>query len=151
MPGRRGREDGWTAARTRRFLAVLSQSGCVTDAAAVAGMSRKSVNDARRRFDEFDRACSTALARARRGLQAIAYERAVVGREMVVIRDGKEVERRIMPSDAMLGLLIKRGELGPGEGGGGGAGTHYRRYDCDGAIRAEEEVSERKGQSLNSR
>src|SRR3546814_10515262 len=80
-------------------------------------MSRKSVNDARRRFAEFDRACSTALARARRGLQAIAYERAVVGREMVVIRDGKEVERRIMPSDAMLGLLIKRGELGPGEGG----------------------------------
>src|SRR3546814_4854378 len=94
MPGLRIREDGWTAARARRFLAVLAQSGCVTDAARVAGMSRKSVNDARRRFAEFDRACSTALARARRGLQAIAYERAVVGREMGIGRDGKEVERR---------------------------------------------------------
>lgn len=86
----------------------------MTDAARVAGMSRKPVNDARGRFAEFDHACSTALARAQRGLQAIAYERAVVGREIVIIRNGKEVERRIMPSDAMLGLLIKRGEL---EGG----------------------------------
>src|SRR3546814_20137112 len=67
MPGLRVREDGWTAARTRRFLAVLAQSGCVSDAARVAGMSRKSVNDARRRFADFDRACSTALASARRG------------------------------------------------------------------------------------
>lgn len=137
MPGLRIREDGWTAARTRTFLAVLAQSGCVTDAARVAGMSRKSVNDARRRFEEFDRACSTALARARRGLTAIAYERAVVGREMVVIRGGKEVERRIVPSDSMLGLLIKRGELGEG----GAAGTHYRRYDGDAAITAEEHLA----------
>ncbi|MFC3785634.1 hypothetical protein GGR90_003385 [Sphingopyxis italica] len=143
MPGLRIREDGWTMVRTRRFLAVLAQSGCVTDAARVAGMSRKSVNDARRRFAAFDRACSTALARAQRGLTAIAYERAVVGREMVIIRDGKEVERRIMPSDSMLGLLIKRGELGAGEGGGGGgaAGTHYRRYDGDAAISAEEHLA----------
>lgn len=141
MPGLRIREDGWTAARTRTFLAVLAQSGCVTDAARVAGMSRKSVNDARRRFAEFDRACSTALARALRGLQAVAYERAVVGREMVVIRGGKEVERRIMPSDAMLGLLLKRGELGSGDGGGGAARTHYRRYDGDAAISAEEHLA----------
>ncbi|HWV59321.1 MAG TPA: hypothetical protein VN034_01610, partial [Sphingopyxis sp.] len=137
MPGLRIREDGWTAARTRTFLAVLAQSGCVSDAARVAGMSRKSVNDARRRFEEFDRACSTALARALRGLQAIAYERAVVGREMVVIRDGKEVERRIMPSDAMLGLLLKRGELGEG----GAAGAQYQRYDGDAAISAEEHLA----------
>ena len=134
MPGLRSREDGWTAARTRTFLAVLAQSGCVTDAARVAGISRKAVNDARRRFEEFDRACSTALARALRGLQAVAYERAVVGREMVIVRGGKEVERRIMPSDAMLGLLLKRGELGEG----GAARTHYRRYDGDAAISAEE-------------
>jgi hypothetical protein len=65
MPGLRYREDGWTAARTRTFLAVLAQ--CVTDAARVAGMSRKSVNDARRRFDAFDRALfDRAGARAAR-------------------------------------------------------------------------------------
>src|SRR3546814_17181988 len=99
-------------------------------------MSRKSVNDARRRFAEFDRACSTALARARRGLQAVAYERAVVGREMVIIRGGKEVERRIMPSDSMLGLLLKLGELGEG----GAAGQHYPRYEGDAAVRAEAQL-----------
>lgn len=147
MPGLRVREDGWTAARTRTFLASLAQTGCVTDAARIAGMSRKSVNDARARFAEFDRACSTALARALRGLQAVAYERAVMGREMVIIRDGKEVERRIMPSDAMLGLLLKRGDLGDGAGAGAGgskgtgsgaARTGYRRYDGDATISAEE-------------
>lgn len=136
MPGLRIREDGWTAARTRTFLAVLAQSGCVTDAARVAGMSRKAVNDARRRFEPFDRACSTALARALRGLQAVAYERAVVGRETVILRGGQEVERRIMPSDAMLGLLLKRGELGEG----GAARTLYARYDGDAAISAEEHM-----------
>src|SRR3546814_7717763 len=47
-----------------------------------------------------------------------------------------EVERRIMPSDSMLGLLLKRGELGEG----GAAGTHYRRYDGDAAISAEEHM-----------
>jgi molybdenum-dependent DNA-binding transcriptional regulator ModE len=47
MPGLRIREDGWTVARTRTFLAALSQTGCVTDAARVAGISRKSVNQAR--------------------------------------------------------------------------------------------------------
>src|SRR3546814_16473126 len=118
MPGLRVREDGWTAARTRRFLAVLAQSGCVSDAARVAGMSRKSVNDARRRFAEFDRACSTELARARRGLQAVAYERAGVGRELVIIRGGKEVERPIMTSDSWPGVVFMRHVLG--EGGAGG-------------------------------
>ena len=117
-----------TVARTRTFLAVLSQTGCVTDAARVAGISRKSVNDARARFDAFDRACSTALARAGRGLKAIAYERAVVGREMVIIRDGKEVERRIMPSDSMLGLLLKRGDLGDGIVDHGDADPEARRH-----------------------
>ena len=141
MPGLRIREDGWTVARTRTFLAALSQTGCVTDAARVAGISRKSVNQARARFDEFDRACSTALARAGRGLKAIAYERAVVGREMVIIRDGKEVERRIMPSDSMLGLLLKRGDLGDGEGGGGGAVRPlHKHYDGDAVISAEEHM-----------
>lgn len=136
MPGLRIREDGWTAARTRTFLAVLAQSGCVTDAARVAGISRKAVNDARRRFEPFDRACSTALARALRGLQAVAYERAVVGRETVILRGGQEVERRIMPSDAMLGLLLKRGELGEG----GAARTLYARYDGDATISAGEHM-----------
>ncbi len=115
MPGLRVRSDGWTAARTRVFLATLGRTGCITDAARVAGVSTTSVNRSRALFPPFDAACGEAIARALRGLEAVAYERAVEGREMVVIRDGREVERRIMPSDSMLGLLIKRGDLKGGQ------------------------------------
>jgi hypothetical protein len=111
MPGLRVREDGFTAARTQVFLATLAKTGCVTDAARVAGVSRTSVNRSRALFAPFDAACRAALAKALRGLEAVAYQRAVEGRETVVIRGGREVERRIAPSDALLALLIKRGEL----------------------------------------
>ncbi|RYY22376.1 MAG: hypothetical protein EOP62_23295 [Sphingomonadales bacterium] len=111
MPGLRIREDGWTVARTRTFLALLAQTGCVTDAARIAGVSRTSVNRSRKLFATFDRACAEALANALRGLEAVAYQRAVEGREIVILRDGKEVERRIVPSDSLLGLLLKRGDL----------------------------------------
>jgi len=111
MPGLRIRADGWTVARTRTFLALLAQTGCVADAARVAGVSTTSVNRSRKLFAAFDRACVEALANALRGLEAVAYQRAVEGREMVVIRGGREVERRIMPSDALLAMLIKRGDL----------------------------------------
>ena len=115
MPGLRVREDGWTVARTRTFLALLAQTGCVADAARVAGVSRTSVNRSRKLFAPFDRACADALAKALRGLEAVAYQRAVEGRESVILRGGKEIERRIVPSDSLLGLLIKRGDLKSGK------------------------------------
>lgn len=115
MPGLRVRSDGWTAARTRVFLAVLGRTGCVTDAARIAGVSTTSVNRSRALFAPFDRACGEAIARALRGLEAVAYERAVEGRETVILRSGKEVERRIVPSDSLLGLLLKRGDLKGGQ------------------------------------
>lgn len=111
MPGLRVRPDGWTAARTRVFLATLGRTGCITDAARIAGVSTTSVNRSRALFAPFDKACGEAIARALRGLEAVAYERAVEGREMVILRGGKEVERRIVPSDGLLGLLLKRGDL----------------------------------------
>ncbi|WP_422062242.1 hypothetical protein [Sphingopyxis sp.] len=46
-------------------------------------------------------------------MEVVAYERAVEGREMVILRGGKEVERRIVPSDSLLGLLLKRGGRHP--------------------------------------
>ncbi|MBA3941645.1 MAG: hypothetical protein C0520_10580 [Sphingopyxis sp.] len=115
MPGLPVRADGWTAARTRVFLATLGQTGCITDAARIAGVSRTSVNRSRALFAPFDKACGEAVARALRGLEAVAYERAVEGREMVILRVGKGVERRIVPSDSLLGLLIKRGDLKGGQ------------------------------------
>lgn len=115
MPGLRVRSDGQTAAQTRVFLAMLGKTGCVTYAAQIAGVSTTSVNRSRALFPPFDKACGDAIARALRGLEAVAYERAVERRETVVVRNGKEVERRIVPSDSLLGLLIKRGDLKGGQ------------------------------------
>ena len=127
MPGARVREDGWTAARVAKFLAVLVETGCVTDAGRLAGISRTSVNRAREKYPPFDKACREALATALKGLEAVAYQRAVAGRETVVIRKGEEVERRIAPSDALLKLLIQRGDMaGVGETGKGAVPTDAR-------------------------
>jgi hypothetical protein len=40
FPGLRPRHDGWTQSRTQRFLDTLAYTGCVHDAARVAGMTR---------------------------------------------------------------------------------------------------------------
>ena len=42
---------------------------------------------------------------------AVAYKRAVEGQETIIIRRGQEVERRIRPSDAILGPLLKRVDM----------------------------------------
>ncbi len=117
IPSYRLRHDGWTPARTKTFLATLRQTGCVTDAARTIGMSTASGYRLRKRDAVFRAAWDAALADARRGLIAVAHERAVVGRETVIIRKGEEVERRIQPSDSMLALLIKHGDMG-GDGSG---------------------------------
>lgn len=39
MPGLRVRHDGWTEERTQRFFDSLGHTGCVRDAARVAGVS----------------------------------------------------------------------------------------------------------------
>lgn len=111
FPGLRPRHDGWTQARTQRFLDTLAYTGCVTDAARVAGMSAVGARRMRARFPLFDAAWNDALERGQQGLIAIAYRRAVEGRETVIIRKGEEYERRISPSDAILGLMIKRGDM----------------------------------------
>jgi hypothetical protein len=111
MPGLRVRHDGWTEERTQRFFDTLGHTGCVRDAARVAGVSNVAAYRMKRRFPLFAAAWDEALTRAGQGLVAIAYRRAVEGRETVIIRKGEEYERRITPSDAILGLLLKRGDM----------------------------------------
>lgn len=101
---------------------MLARSGCVTDAARVAGVSTTSVARSRRLFPLFDRACVEALAKALRGLEAVTYQRAVEGRETIIYRNGKEYERRVEPSDSLLRLLIQRGDLTWGAGACADAG-----------------------------
>lgn len=114
MPGLRVRHDGWTEERTQRFFDALGHTGCVRDAARVAGVSNVAAYRMKRRFPLFAAAWDEALGRAGQGLIAIAYKRAVEGRETVIIRKGEEYERRITPSDAILGLLLKRGDMAGG-------------------------------------
>jgi hypothetical protein len=110
MPGRRHRHDGWTNERLQRFVDTLAYTGCVRDAARVAGVSDTSIYKLKKRFPLFAAVWEDALSRAGQGLIAIAYRRAVEGRETVVYRNGEEYERRITPSDTILGLLLKRGD-----------------------------------------
>ncbi|PHR18654.1 MAG: hypothetical protein COA41_09620 [Sphingopyxis sp.] len=42
----------------------------------------------------------------------MAHQHAVVGKETIIYRNGEEVERRLVPSDSIMALLIKRGDLG---------------------------------------
>jgi hypothetical protein len=110
---RAARHDGWTKDRRRTFLDVLGQSGCVRDAGRVAGMSSTSAYRLRNGDSAFTAGWKAALARAQKGLEAVAFKRAIEGRETVIIRKGEEVERRITPLDSILSLLIKRGATSP--------------------------------------
>ncbi len=122
LPGLRVRHDGWTRERVSRFLELLAHHGCVRDAARIAGLSNQSAYKMKRRFPRFSEAWDHARDSAGRGLEAVAYNRAVNGKETIIIRKGEEVERRITPSDSLLALLIKRGDLAGGEGARGGTG-----------------------------
>ncbi|MEO9598915.1 hypothetical protein [Parasphingorhabdus sp.] len=111
MTTKKPRHDGWTPATRTVFLATLRKAGCVRDACRVACMSTTSAYRLRRRDADFAERWKKAQASARTGLIAVAHERAVVGREVIILRGGKEVERRIVPSDSMLAMLIKQGDL----------------------------------------
>ena len=113
----------------QRFFDALAHTGCVRDAARVAGVSGASAYRMKRRFVLFSQAWERALSRAGQGLMAVAYKRAVDGKETVIIRGGQEVERRITPSDAILGLLLKRGDMAGGGLIGGKSPEEYLSFD----------------------
>lgn len=123
MPGYPKRHDGWNQQRLQRFLDVLAHTGCVEDACRCAGMSDVAPYRAKRKYPLFAAAWDAALERAQQGLIAIAWQRAVEGRETVIIRKGEEYERRIQPSDAILGLLLKQGDMRGGKPVQGKAGA----------------------------
>jgi hypothetical protein len=72
----------------------------------VADVSRETVRRHRRHRAAFDAACKLARVKARGPLEAIALQRAVEGTETKIIRNGKLVEVRVKPSDAMLKNLL---------------------------------------------
>ncbi|GEM_PF-737532 len=109
----RKRHDGWTEVRTRIFLRALSETGCVRDACMRARISSTSAYRMRQRDAKFAEAWAKALDRALPTLEQAAWERAVLGWDEVVWRDGVEVSRKRRFSDGLLRLLLDRFASGP--------------------------------------
>lgn len=103
----RARHDGFTPKKQKKFFRALKKSGCIADACRVAGISRNTVRRHRGKWPAFDDKVEGALAIASVELDMIAWQRATVGAEEKVWRDGRLVMTRVKPSDAMLRLLMQ--------------------------------------------
>ncbi|TMJ17414.1 MAG: hypothetical protein E6G92_13920 [Alphaproteobacteria bacterium] len=103
----RQRHDGFTPKKQRRFFKALGRTGCLSDAARKAGISRNTVRRHRIKWPDFEAKVQAALAMAATELETIAWKRAVEGVPEVVIRDGKVAWIKIKPSDAILRLLLQ--------------------------------------------
>jgi len=106
IDGLRYREDGFTPEKRKRFLKTLRKTGCVADAARVAGVSTTTIHRLRRKFADFDSQCVAARRLAVPELEAIAYKRATEGAPAKIIRKGELFEVRVKPSDSILRLLL---------------------------------------------
>lgn len=103
----RQRHDGFTPKKQKKFFKALKKTGCLSDSARAAGISRNTVRRHRNRWPEFDAKVMATLDMAAIGLDAVAWTRATQGAEEKVYRDGKLVMTRVKPSDAMLRLLLQ--------------------------------------------
>ncbi|MFW2828679.1 hypothetical protein [Sphingomonas sp. ID0503] len=105
----RARHDGWTADRQRVFIAVLAETGCVTDAADAAGVSPRSAYRLRARLDaaDFAFAWDHALRQASNRLVSAAFEGAIHGRTQQIWKKGELAVQSRTPSDRLLIFLIK--------------------------------------------
>lgn len=102
------RRGGWTAAKQRRFIEMLAETGIVRIAAAAVGMSEASAHRLARRPDAgaFCQAWDAALRMAARPAAAKLYEYALDGMTETVWRDGEIVYRRRRPSEKALIFLL---------------------------------------------
>lgn len=109
VPRSQQRHDGWTAERQRDFIAGLAQSGSVTAAARMVGMSVESAYRLRHAAgaDGFAAAWSDALDRGIARLEDIAVERAIGGVETPVWHHGEQVGTRIVYNDRLLMFLLR--------------------------------------------
>jgi molybdenum-dependent DNA-binding transcriptional regulator ModE len=113
------RADGFTAQKRRRYLKTLAKTGCRSDAAKVAGISRNTADRWRRKDAGFAKACAAAIDQASSHIDTLAWERAVTGIEEPVFHCGKVVGTRIKRSDAIFRMLLigsnkkKYGRMGP--------------------------------------
>lgn len=110
----RVRHDGWTVERQNKFIDVLGRTGCVRDAARMAGISWNSAYKFRERDADFDERWQSALRRAKTPLGEVAWKRAVEGEKQDVWYHGKVVGQRVKHANDVLRLLIQRDDNGAG-------------------------------------
>ena len=125
----RPRRDGWTAAKQRKFIQVLAETGIVRVAAAAVGMSERSVNRLALRDDaeSFCDAMDAALQMAARRGASILFEYAFEGVLETVWRDGEIAYQRRRPSEKALFFLLSR--LDPQRFGRAGPNTENPYFD----------------------
>lgn len=106
----RQRHDGWTAERQRTFLAALAETGCISEACRLSGITARSAHRLRRHSlgKRFAEAWDQALRNATAGLMTLAYERAVRGGVRETWRNGELVAETREPSDKMLMFVLSR-------------------------------------------
>ena len=107
LPARKPRHDAFDGGRRRRFLEALGKSGCLRDAARVAGVSHQTIYNHQARDRAFARQCDLALGMAGTDIELHAWERGVVGIEEPIVYRGEVIGVRVKRSDAILRLLLQ--------------------------------------------
>ncbi|MBN9789186.1 hypothetical protein DMP17_11335 [Pseudonocardia sp. TMWB2A] len=103
------RPGGWTAERQRKFLVTLAETGSVSEASIMSGVSARSAYRLRQRphATAFADAWDHALKLASLRLVTLAFERATTGTVREIWREGRLVGTTRAPSEKLLMFLIR--------------------------------------------
>ena len=102
----RTRHDAFTDFRKKKFLEVLSKTGCLLDACRALGVSSTTVYNHQNSDPEFRHHCELALHMSNTTAELMAWERGVVGVEEEVVRYNQVVTVR-KRSDSILRMLLQ--------------------------------------------
>jgi len=104
----RKRLAGWSVERQRVFLTNLAETGSIHLASTSARLSARSAYKLRQRSPDFAAAWDTAEQLAVGRLSALAFDRAINGRNEQVWQSGELVAEKRVPSDKLLMWLLAR-------------------------------------------
>ena len=108
VPRQRRRRNGWTEEAQRLFIAALEECGCISRAARVAGMSRRSFYRLLESegADSFAEAVDQAIARGVEKVRLMALDRAINGAWVPVVRRGRVVRMEHRVNDRLAIALL---------------------------------------------
>lgn len=101
------RDDGFTSAKKRLFLAALRKGETTSAACEMVGISRRTAYNHRESDPVFAHYWTLAKSMATLPLELVAWERAVVGIEEPVYAYGKFSHMRVRRSDMLLGKVLE--------------------------------------------